>query len=84
MKLTYRGNSYEVPAQVQLDLDYTEQPKIQLVYRGHTYEYTPCHAIVSEEDNADCPSVTLIYRGIKYERKVQSTSQGPSNVQCIR
>lgn len=27
MKLTFRGNSYEVPAPIQLGSDSTEQPK---------------------------------------------------------
>ncbi|MEO0374176.1 MAG: DUF4278 domain-containing protein [Cyanobacteria bacterium P01_A01_bin.17] len=75
MKLTYRGNSYEVSALNQLEFDSAEQPKIQLVYRGHTYEYTPYHVIVSEEDKTDFPSVTVIYRGVKYEQKVQSPAQ---------
>jgi hypothetical protein len=71
MKLTYRGNSYEAPAPIQLGSDSTEQPKIKLIYRGYTYDYTPPPVAVSEEDKSDWPTVTLIYRGNTYQRKLQ-------------
>ncbi len=68
MKLTYRGNSYEVPAPIQLDYDSTKQPKIKLVYRGNTLDYIPS-PVIWESDKTDCPTATLIYRGNSYERK---------------
>jgi hypothetical protein len=71
MKLTFRGLSYEVPAPIQLGSDSTEQPKIKLIYRGNTFDYTPCPVVVSEEVERDGPTVTLIYRGNTYERKLQ-------------
>lgn len=69
MKLTFRGNSYEIPAPIQLILDSREQPKIKLTYRGNTYDYTPS-PVVFEEVETDTQTVTLIYRGNTYERKL--------------
>jgi Domain of unknown function (DUF4278) len=71
MKLTYRGNAYEVPAPIQPSSSPTDQPKIKLMYRGNTYDYTPRSIVVSEADTTDWPTVTLIYRGDTYQRKVQ-------------
>ena len=71
MKLTFRGNSYEVPAPIQLGSDSTERLKIKLIYRGNTFDYTPRPVVVSEEVERDGPTVTLIYRGNTYERKLQ-------------
>jgi Domain of unknown function (DUF4278) len=70
MKLTYRGNSYEVPDPIQLDSDSSEQPKIKLIYRGNTIDYVP-HPVVPEEDKTDWPTVTLIYRGNTFQRKIR-------------
>jgi Domain of unknown function (DUF4278) len=72
MKLTYRGNAYEIPAPIQPGSDSTDRPQIKLIYRGHTYYTTPRHVVVSEEDKTDWQTVTLIYRGNTYERKLQS------------
>ena len=71
MKLTFRGNSYEVPAPIQLGSDSTDRPKIKLIYRGNTFDYTPRLVVVSEEVETDGSTVTLIYRGNTYERKLQ-------------
>jgi hypothetical protein len=71
MKLTFRGNSYEVPAPIGLSSDSTERPKIKLIYRGNTFYYTPRPVVVSEEVETDAPTVTLIYRGNTYERKIR-------------
>lgn len=71
MKLTYRGNAYEVHPPIQLGSDSTNQPKIKLIYRGSTYDYTPRPVVVSEAVEPDEPTVTLIYRGNTYERKLQ-------------
>ncbi|GFE71061.1 DUF4278 domain-containing protein [Chroococcus sp. FPU101] len=70
MKLTFRGNSYNVPAPIQLGSDSTEQPKIKLIYRGNVYYYTPRPVVVSEKVETDQPTVTLIYRGNTYERQL--------------
>ena len=72
MKLTYRGNSYQVPTPIQLDYDSTEQPKIKLIYRGNALDYIPQPVEIFEKDKTDCPTVNLIYRGNSYERKLQS------------
>jgi hypothetical protein len=71
MKLTYRSNSYELPTSTELGSDSTDQPKIKLIYRGSTYDYTPPPMVVSEEVETDGPTVTLIYRGNTYERKLK-------------
>ncbi len=71
-KLTYRGNSYEVPAPILVDSNSTTQPKIKLIYRGNTFDYTPRPVVISEEIKTDCSTVTLIYRGKIYERKLRS------------
>lgn len=83
MKLTYRGNSYEVAAPIQLIPDSREQPKIQLIYRGNTLDYIP-RLMIWESDKTDCPTVTLIYRGNNYERKLQSTPQTQSRLRIIQ
>ena len=67
MKLTYRGNSYEVPAPISLDYDFTEQSKIKLIYRGNTLDYIPRPVVSWELDKTDCPTMNLIYRGNNYE-----------------
>lgn len=71
MKLTYRGNTYEIPAPIQLGSASTYQPPIKLIYRGNTYDYTPRLLVVSPEDKTDWQTVTLIYRGNTYQRKIQ-------------
>ncbi len=70
MKLTFRGNSYEVPDPIKLDSDRTDRPQIKLIYRGNTYYYTPVPEKVVEEADTDEPTVTLIYRGNTYKRKI--------------
>ena len=84
MKLTYRGNSYEVPAPIELDYDSTEQPKIQLIYRGNSLDYIPCPVVNWELDKTDCSTVDLIYRGNSYERKLQAIAQAQSKAQGDR
>ncbi len=71
MKLTYRNASYEVFAPTQLVSGSTDKPKIKLIYRGHTYDYTPRPVAVSKEIETDGSTVTLIYRGNTYEHKLQ-------------
>lgn len=71
MKLTYRGNSYDVPAPVQPSSDATNQLKIKLIYRGNTIDYVSPPVVVSEVDKTDWPTATLIYRGNTFERKIQ-------------
>jgi hypothetical protein len=70
-ELTFCGNPYEVPAPIQLGSDSTAQPKIKLIYRGNTFDYTPRPVVVSEEVETDGPTVTLIYRANTYDRKLQ-------------
>lgn len=70
MKLTFRGNAYEISAPIQPGSDSTDQPK-KLIYRGNTYNYTPRSVVVSEVDTTGWKTVTLIYRGNTYKRKVQ-------------
>jgi Domain of unknown function (DUF4278) len=70
MKLSFRGNSYEVPAPTEPVTDSTDRPKFKLIYRGYTYDYTPPPLVVSEEVETDVPTVTLIYRRNTYERKL--------------
>lgn len=72
MKLTFRGNSYEVPTAIQLGSNSTEQPKIQLIYRGNVFYYTPRPVVVSEEVETNWPTVTRIYRGNTYVRKLRA------------
>lgn len=72
MQLTYRGNSYQVPASIQPDFNSMEQSKIKLIYRGNALDYIMRPVVISEKDKTDCPTVTLIYRGNSYERKLQS------------
>ena len=84
MKLTYRGNFYQVPDPVQLDFNSTEQPKIKLVYRGNAIDYISRPIVIWEPDKTDCPTVDLIYRGNSYERKLQSTSQAQLQAQGDR
>jgi hypothetical protein len=71
MKLTYRGNSYETSAPIQLASDSIDRPKLKLIYRGCTFDYTPRPLMVSKEVETDRPIATLIYRGNTYERKLQ-------------
>jgi hypothetical protein len=69
MKLTFRGNSYEVPVPIQLTSDSTERTKIKLIYRGNTFYCTPRPVVISDV-KTDGPTVTLIYRGNTYKRKL--------------
>lgn len=82
MKLTFRGHAYQAPAPNQLGSTSTDQPKIKLIYRGHTYDYTPRPAIVSETIEPDKLVVTLIYRGNTYEYNLRSsrTYQKPRTI----
>lgn len=68
MKLTYRGNPYEVHKRIQLGFDSIKKPKIKLIYRGNTIDYVP--PVVVSVDKTDWPTATLIYRGNVYERKI--------------
>jgi hypothetical protein len=72
MKLSFRGQTYAFPAPSQLDATSTNQPKIKLIYRGHTYNYTPRPVGISVAIVTDEPTVTLIYRGNTYERNLQA------------
>ena len=72
MKLTYRGNAYEVPASIHSRADATNQPKQKLIYRGQTHDYIPHSVVVSEAFDPDAPTVTLSYRGITFERQIRS------------
>jgi hypothetical protein len=73
MKLTYRGQSYSIPAPVQFgaDANSTDQPKVKLIYRGQTYYATPCPADVNPAAATTGSTVTLRYRGITYQRVLQ-------------
>lgn len=70
MKLTYRGHAYKLPTLIQLGSNSTNQPKIKLIYRGHTYYSTPRPVVVSDAVTTDSSTVTLMYRGNTYKRKV--------------
>jgi Domain of unknown function (DUF4278) len=70
MKLTDRGSSYQVPAPSSISSDANDRPKIKLIYRGHTYDYTPPPVIASASIVTDGPVVTLIYRGQTYQRQL--------------
>lgn len=72
MKLTFRGHSYEFPAPIQLDSDASNQSSLKLIYRGHTYPYTPRPVVAPEAVKPSGSTVTLIYRGNTYERQIQS------------
>ncbi len=72
MKLTFRGHPYNLPTPIRLGSVATDQPKIKLIYRGHTYDYTPYPVMVSEAVEMDKSTVILIYRGNAYERQIQS------------
>lgn len=71
MKLTYRGQIYEVPAPIQLAPAAVDQPKIKLIYRGHTCDYVPRPIVVPEASGTESKTVTLIYRGNTYKRNLQ-------------
>lgn len=73
MTLTYRGNTYETPAPIQLGSDSTDRLPIKLIYRGHTYYYIPRPVISFAEIETDEPTITLIYRGSTYKRKLRAT-----------
>jgi hypothetical protein len=72
MKLTFRGNSYESSAPMQISFDSTDRSSVKLLYRGNAYYTTSPSAIASQALATDEPRVTLIYRGNSYERKLQS------------
>jgi hypothetical protein len=72
MKLTFRSNSYEIPAPILLGSASLEQPESKLIYWGHTYDYTPPPAVVSEAIVTNSSTVNLIYRGNTYERNLQT------------
>lgn len=73
MKLIYRGNAYEVSAPSQFGSNSTDQPKIKLIYRGHTFDYASRPVVVSEEIATKRSTVTLVYRGNTYERELQAS-----------
>lgn len=68
MKLLYRGISYEAPIQPAPAPSDSSQPRVRLMYRGNTYEYTPLPRVAPEPIPADAPMVTLMYRGNTYQR----------------
>ncbi len=70
-KLFYRGNAYEVPHPIQPEAEITDQPKIKLIYRGHTYYVTPRPVVEPTAIATDEPTVTLIYRGNTYQRQLR-------------
>lgn len=63
MKLSFRGNSYEVPAPTEPVADSTDRPKFKLIYRGYTYGYIPPPVAVSEKMEPNGLTITLIYSG---------------------
>jgi Domain of unknown function (DUF4278) len=67
MQLKFRDSSYEIPAPIQPRCDSIDQPKIKLIYRGHTYYATPRPVVVSQGAETAEPTTTLIYRGNTYE-----------------
>jgi hypothetical protein len=73
IKLNFRGNFYETSVPIQLTSDSTEQPKLKLIYRGYTLDYTPRPVVASKEVETEGQgqTVTLICRGNTYERKLQ-------------
>lgn len=84
MKLTYRGNFYQVPAPIQFDSNSIEQPKIKLIYRGNAIDYISCPVAIRELDKTVCPTVKLTYRGNNYERKLQPIPQAFDRASCDR
>ena len=75
MKLTSRGNAYEIPTSIQCGSDSMDQPKIKLIYRDHKYYITPHLAVFAEVVEQGEQQATLIYRGNTYERKLPLTFQ---------
>lgn len=73
MQLTYRGHAYEVPDPIQSSSDSTDQPKIKLIYRGHTHHVTLRHLELSEAIELGEETVMLMYRGSIYKRRLQSS-----------
>jgi hypothetical protein len=78
MKLTYRRQTYEAPAPIQLAPAAADQPKMKLIYRGHICDYTPRPVVVPEasvmkgtEGTTEGETVTLIYRGHTYQRNLR-------------
>ena len=71
MKLTFRGNSSEVPASIQFGSNSMEQTKITLIYRGYTYGHTQHPVVVPEEVD-----ITLVCR--EYFRVLTSPPQAQS------
>ncbi|MEM7065216.1 MAG: DUF4278 domain-containing protein [Cyanobacteria bacterium P01_B01_bin.77] len=73
MQLTYRGNTYEMPAPIQITPVVNDQSKIKLTYRGQQYDYTP--AIERPKTVASMDRVvTLTYRGNAYQHLLHSVS----------
>jgi hypothetical protein len=64
-KLSYRGNSYEVPAAIPFGSNSTTQPKIKLIYRGNSYE-APAPIPVDSSSTTQ-PKIKLIYRGNSFD-----------------
>ena len=53
---------------------------MKLTYRGHTYDYNPRPAVISEVAATDRETVTLMYRGTAYKR----TPPSPKSYQQSR
>jgi Domain of unknown function (DUF4278) len=70
MKLTYRGNTCEVSAPIQLRSDSSMQPQSKVIYRGKRYDLISSTAVISEVDKTNCPVATLCYHGNVYQRKI--------------
>ncbi|MBW4550127.1 MAG: DUF4278 domain-containing protein [Aphanocapsa sp. GSE-SYN-MK-11-07L] len=81
MKLTDRGNSYEVPAPVQQGSDATDQPKIKLIYRGNTIDYVP-PLVVSEVDKRQLSSTGEIPTSVKFNPLSPIKSPVPLTGDC--
>jgi hypothetical protein len=71
MKLTYRGQTYEAPAPIQLAPAAADQPKMKLIYRGHICDYTPRPVVVPNASATEGETVTLIYLGNTYQRNLR-------------
>lgn len=72
MKLTYRGNTYEVPASIHSSFNSENQPKQKLIYRGQIHEYMPSSASAPEVFDPNVRTVALTYRGVTFERQIRS------------
>jgi hypothetical protein len=81
MKLSYRGQAYDISLSSQFDKasNSPESPKVKLIYRGQTYYATPRPTAPQAASSGD-PIVTLIYRGVTYQRRLcNSQLQNPGD-----